>query len=944
MKLFLFFLFFLPLLLNGKVFSDENKYSVVKNWQINDGLPQNTVFSVIQDRDGYIWLGTAEGIARFDGVKFTLFNNKSNQKISFDSTRALFQDSSGNVWIGGNNILKYKDRTFTKKIIDNDNNKNSELIRTFYEDSQGRIWIGTYGNGVKRIEGNKITTLSTASGFIDDTILAFLEDSKGQFWIGTSKGLCLFNKGKCKLYTKKEGLSGNIIRTIFEDKEQNLWIGTQTGGITLFKKNTIVHYNEKTGLSNNWVSSIVEDAYGTIIIGTFGGGINFIKNDEIFKNEDINEHLPDLNITTLMLDRENNLWAGTWKEGVVQLRVTKFSNHTANKMLTLFPPIVLFEDSKKNVWAGTRNKGIFLFQNGKFIRNFTTFDGLASNIINTIYEDKNGNIIASSDAEKKQSGLSILNGDHFQTIAVPEILSGGDISSVIKTEDGMLWLGTYNHALVSVKDNNIKQYGSKELDGRIIRTMILDQKKTIWIGASGKKGGLISFDGKKFTIFTEKDGLSNSTVLSIYEDKDQNLWIGTKGGGLNLYKEGKFTSLSEKEGLFDNKVFSILEDSSGYLWMSSNKGIFKVKKTKILDFAKEKTKFIQSISYDTLDGMKSRECNGGFHPSALKLSTGELLFPTIKGIVSVLPDKDYLNTTVPPVLIEKITADGKEILPASTKELEASTKNMEIEYTALSFSVPEKVNFKYKLEGVDKEWINAGSRRVAYYNNLPYGNFTFKVKAANNDNVWNNKGASFSFKRKPFFYQTIWFRVCFILILVLIIWIIFKLRLKKINKQKKLLEILVLEKAQELNATVEELTELKDELKEKYKTSTIDNQLSVAYANQLINFMEKEKPFLDESLSVKILAEKINISPHHLSQVINSEFNQNFYTFVNTYRANEVKKELEKPENRNESILIIAYNCGFKSKSSFNIIFKKINGKTPTEYRKDFFIRNSDTN
>jgi len=926
-------LFLMSFLWLNPVFAKDNsprkKYRIITSIQIEQGLPQNSVFSVIQDNKGYVLAGTAEGFASFDGVKFQTFN-KNNSDLLFDSIRVLYKDKNKAIWMGGNGLAKISGNSIQS--VKTSENSDTDLVRTIFQDKSGKIYVGTYDNGLKIIDKDSIKHHFAKTGFPSNTVYSIIQDSSDRIWIGTSKGLCLLKNDTCKTLTTKDGLSGNIIRTIFEDSSGDLWIGTQTGGLNHYHNGIFTNYSTKNGLSHNWISSIIENEAGDIITGTFGGGINIIKDDTIEKYN-LKDGLSDNKITSLMMDHEKSIWVGTWQGGLNQLRKARFFTQTAQNKLDSYLPVVTFEDSSKNLWVGTRDGGLFLFKNDSFQKQYTTADGLSTNIINTIFETPEGQLGVSCDNGEKHGGLHVFNGKRF----VPYLsqIDSGDVSAVVQDKDGTTWFGTYQHGLYALSDKKVTRHGIKEFSGKVIRTMLVDHKNRLWIGTSGKNAGLVKLEGGKFTTYTEKDGLSSSIILALYEDREHNLWMGSNGGGLILFKDRKFFPILKKDGLFDDKIFSILEDDSKNLWMSSNKGVFSAKKSELNDFINDSSNHVKSRSFGISDGMRSRECNGGFFPSAVKTSDGFFRFPTIKGIASINPDKEDPNEVKPPVYIENLTADGS--LAGKRNVFPPNTEKMEFKYTALSFAVPKKVKFKYKLLGVDSDWVSAGTRRVAYYTNLPSGEYVFKVIAANNDGVWNTLGAEFSFVILPFFYETLWFKITSVLMVILSIWLIIRVRTFQIGVAKKKLEKLVLEKAQELNAAHEELVDVNNELKEKYTTSTLDKDVAKKYVSELKEFIENEKPYLDEDLTINKLAQLLSMSSHHLSQVINSELNQNFYTFINTYRANEVREKLKNPDNKNESVLILAYESGFKSKSSFNIIFKKINGVTPTEFRKKHF-------
>src|SRR5262249_18473558 len=309
----------------------------------------------------------------------------------------------------------------------------------------------------------------------------------------------------------------------------------------------------------------------------------------------------------------------------------------------------------------------------------------------------------------------------------------------------------------AVRDDRFQVYGPREgLKDTTVLAIREDGRGDLWLGTEG--GGLYRFSEGRFQAFTTRDGLSDDTILSLYEDADGCLWIGTDGGGLNRYRDGKFTRVTRRQGLFDDVQYAILEDGRGDLWMSCSRGIFRTRRSELEDVADGRRRSVTSTAFGRADGMRSAECSGFTQPAAWKSKDGRLWFPTIDGAVVIDPDRIRSNGEPPPVVIEEATVDHRAL--ASGKDgLRAppGRGDLEIHYTGLSFIDPERVQFRYKLEGFDLDWIDAGSRRVAYYTNIPPGSYQFRVIACNNDGVWNQTGAGLEFTLTPHFYQTRWF-------------------------------------------------------------------------------------------------------------------------------------------------------------------------------------------
>jgi signal transduction histidine kinase/streptogramin lyase len=405
--------------------------------------------------------------------------------------------------------------------------------------------------------------------------------------------------------------------------------------------------------------------------------------------------------------------------------------------------------------------------------------------------------------------------------------------------DGTLWIG-HNGGLVKLKDG--KFTASDQPSGKPwgpIYAIIEAKDGSIWIGSYG--GGLSRFKDDKFTTYTTQDGLSSEMIMSLYEDGEGTLWIGTYGGGLNRLKDRKFTSYGTRDGLYNDVAFQILEDGTGNLWMSCNRGIYRVNKSEIDDFSVKKVGSINSLSYGTAEGMKSRECNGGF-PAGYKTADGKLWFPTVNGIVAVDPARLPLNKIPPPVVVEQVMIDKKAVGLRKDKPAEPGSGAVEIHYTALSFLNPEKMRFRYKLEGSDQDWIDAGTRRTAYYTNLPPGKYRFRVIACNNDGVWNETGATFEFYLQPHFYQTRWFYALCALAVILAGFGLYRLRVRQLRRRTR-----------ELEATVDQRTvELKQEQQKVLKLEKLatEQQMAGGFAHEMRNALAGSKLILDQALAL----------------------------------------------------------------------------------------------
>jgi ligand-binding sensor domain-containing protein/two-component sensor histidine kinase len=713
-------------------------------WQTQQGLPQNSVFTIVQTQDGYLWLATQEGLVRFDGIHFTVFDKRNTPQMKANNIQVLYEDQRGVLWIGteGGGLVSMRAGEFTA--YGTEQGLTNNIVDAICEDREGALWIGT-SSGLSQLKDGRFTSYTSKDGLAGDAVLALHADRAGNLWIGTEDGgLSRLKDGQFTNFTTREGLANDLVRVIHEDRAGNLWIGTRTG-LSRFAQGKFTTFTKRDGLVGESIFSICEDRQGNLWIATLSGLAKYAGGR--FTAYTSKDGLSEDRVFSICEDREGNLWVGTYEGGLNRFMEGRFTVYTAKEGLSDDIVRPIYEDRKGNIWLGTAN-GLNLWKPEKIVR-YTTKNGLADDNVVALCEDRRGRLWIGT-----SGGLSSLAGGRFTSYSTKDGLSDVNVLSLCESRDGSLWIGTAS-GLNRLTEGKITSYSTADgLTNDSIWSLYEDPEGTLWIGTDG--GGLNRFRDGRFVAFTTKDGLADDIVLSIYADTLGSLWIGTSGGLSRLQGE-RLISYTTKDGLFDDVVFQILEDAAANLWMSCNKGIFRVSKSELDDFAQGKTHWINSVSYGTADGMKSRECNGGFQPAGWQTSDGRLWFPTIKGVVIIDPKNIKENHLVPPVVIEQVLVDHESVDIRQNVELAPGKSKFEFHYTGLSFIAPEKVRFKYTLEGFDKNWVDAGTRREIVYTNIPPGNYTFKVIACNNDGVWNQVGTAYNFYLQPYFYQTYWF-------------------------------------------------------------------------------------------------------------------------------------------------------------------------------------------
>jgi ligand-binding sensor domain-containing protein/two-component sensor histidine kinase len=732
-------------------------------WTIKHGLPDTTIWSIAQTLDGYIWLGTPAGLVRFDGVRFTSFNFPSNKEATVEN---LWVGKDGSLWICSYNtgLSQFKDGQlipFTKK-----DGLSSNRVTSFYQDQQGNIWIGNLYSGLDLLKDNRVINYKEKDGLSNNQVTSITEDNDGALWIATNDGISKLKDGHFTNYGISDGLPDHRIKEIIKDRNGNIWIATAKG-LVKFKDNRFITYTTKDGLSSNKIDSIVEDSDGNLWIGTEGSGLNRLTG-ETFTAFTTIEGLSSDDIRTIFEDREKNIWIGTRGGGLCLLKERQYTLYTIKDGLAN-NHVKACVDDNGTIWCGTLN-GLSKYKDGKFIT-YTTEDGLIDNDVIAITRGLNGSIWIGT-----TNGLNKLQNNRFTYYTTKDGLASNKVTVLHASKDGTLWIGSKG-TIQKFKDGKFNTYSIPDSDAAI-KVIYEDSDNNIWFGG----GGLNLLKDGQVTTYTTKDGLSSNIVRSIYRDKDGALWIGTRKG-LDRFKDEKFISFSIKDGLIDDRIIELFEDGRDNFWISSRAGMSRISRKELNDYAEGRLKQFSVHFIEREDGNRNVTHNGAGDFHGCKSMDGKIWFPSLQGLVVVDPYKSIMDSGKIPVHIEEIIVDNRSIEAKNYLQLSPSSRDLEIHYTGVSFVSPENLRFKYKLQGFDKDWIDAGNRRAAYYTNLPPGNYSFKVIARNNDGVWDELGDSFNFYLPPHFYQTYWFYALCLMPIGLIAWGVYLLRMKHVQSQ-----------------------------------------------------------------------------------------------------------------------------------------------------------------
>lgn len=737
---------------------------VIKSWGTADGLPQNTVNTILQTRDGYLWLGTQGGLARFDGVRFTVFGLAEG--LPSIQVLALHEDRLGRLWVGtlGGGLCHWQENRF-QNIVPEPRLADVN-VSTFAEDQSGRLWIGTSA-GLAVWQGSEFQHLPALAELSRVTIRKLLCLRSGAVWIATSQGLFEFTQdGLREVNGPPDDAKLTTIYSLLEDRAGNLWASIGNGKVLCRRQGSWTIYNEASGLPFAFVSSLAQTEDGTLWAGSLDAGLYYFSEGRFVAVRE-KDGLSDNAIRSLLADQEGHLWIGTRSKGLNRLTQEKVIVLGADAGLTNEFARAVAEAADGSLWVATIGGGMY---HGWPER----FESVPS-VVGTITYPFFDSVVAMRDGSLWWGGAGSLFqwkdhqvATHYTRLNTDWLADAGVTALREDVREG-LWIGTSRGRLLrKVHDAFLP------LTNRVARGAVtaLEQEPdgTLWVGSVA--GGLVRVAADAVSTFSTTNGLLSNEIRTLHRDADGTLWIGTGGGGLARLKAGRLENFTARQGLGDDTVSQILEDDQGRLWLGCNRGIFRVSKTELDALATGTTKLIHPRAFGVGDGMPVEECSGGFSPAGLRLRSGKLCFSTVKGVVLVDPHQPVLDARPPKVLLEQVLVSGvpqpfhnpPEDAPDANQSAPSVTippgkRDIEFQYTGLSFVAPTKVQFRSRLKGYDSEWNEVGTRREAHYPRIPPGRYTFQVEACNANNVWTATPASLAVTVQPYFWETPWFPI-----------------------------------------------------------------------------------------------------------------------------------------------------------------------------------------
>ena len=723
---------------------------VTRWWTTDDGLPGSRVTAILQSQDGYLWLGTRNGLGRFDGVRFTIFNSGNTPEMQSPHFTSLFEAADGTLWIGHETgeLTLYRNGKFQACPIHAA--WHGGKIEFIFADPAGDIWL-VNDLGELLCTKNDLV-IPSPPGRIPHLIALACVPGSG-IWVQRDDDVSELKHGQLCPVRFEGDAGGRYIQGIGASRDGGVWV---LAGSRIRKWKDGKWVGDLGSAPWGWaaVNRVLETREGNLLAGTSDHGLYLVFPGQGCMQLCHTNSFPDNWITALCEDREGNLWVGTGNSGLAKLH--------AGNITTIGPPdhwqgcaiLSVAHAPDGALWIATEGAGLYRYNHGSWT-NFNQSCGLRHSYVWSVLPDARGNPLAGT------WGGSVFqwNGSQFEVLPGLNDLSA-PVPALLGTVNEGVLIGTSIGLLRYERGQAVWLARAPELALPDVRTVLQEPDGTLWFGMSG--GGLGRLSQGVLRQFRRADGLASDFVQCLHRARDGSLWIGTIGG-LNRFKDGRFATLTKQQGLPDDTICALEDDGRGCFWISSHGGIVRVDQDELARCADGLIQSLHCLTYGLSDGLPTLECSGGFQPAACRTEDGQLWFPTSKGLVMVDPGKVRTNPLAPPVIIEQMLVDDQAVNPAAAAggplRVAPGQHRFEFQFTGLCFDAPEKVRFLYRLEGVDSGWVAVQSPRKAYYSHLPPGDYRFRVRACNNDGVWNEAGATVAFTVAPAFWQTWWFRV-----------------------------------------------------------------------------------------------------------------------------------------------------------------------------------------
>ena len=772
-------------------------------WQVQAGFPQNSVACLAQSPEGFLWIGTGDGVSRFDGANFTAFEDRSAVANRNLSIRALCAARDGSVWFGTKGGLNriVGDRVTAR--YTRADGLPSEHIQALHEDVAGQLWIGSAG-GVTRVDKDSFTTFTLSKDETPCSVWSIADARGGGLWLATDHGLILFDGARWLSYGEAEGMPEGDLLSVTLDAAGNPWVGSDNGFIAQFANGKFTSHRPPDGLEARSFSYMAFDRDGSLWIATYGAGVLRFREGKFESLGRAEGFARD--IECVWMDARDELWIGASNNGLIQLRDAPFTPFGPPEGLSDPLTDLVFEDREGAIWVGTgEENGADRIKNGT-VTHFGFREGLPSLAVLTFSDRRVGGIWIGTD-----HGIVSWNAGVIQPFTLPGLPPKADYFVVLEDGPDRTWYGTDLGLWERQGDTLVHHTATNGLPSDQVRSVVSDGSNGVWVGTYD--GGVAHFSSNRvWRTWSTRDGLGGNFIRSLLRDTDGTLWIGSNGGGLARLRGTNLFVFNEANGLPTDQVFQVLDDGLGNLWLPSLRGIHRVSRAQLDGVVAGQNPRVLARSFGTSHGLRSREGGGGVQPAACRARDGRLWFSGGGGVAVVDPGTVLAPPPAPRIVITQVRIDS-QILPTSVPaRLLPRIGNLEISYTALELSMADLVRYRFRLEGLEGDWVDPGLRKTAYYTHVAPGTYRFVVETALDGGKWGDSGAVFQLEILPHFYQTIWFQLALIATAGLLVLLSVHWRMQSLVRRRTVLAGLVAQRTRELERSVRVLEQTNAEL------------------------------------------------------------------------------------------------------------------------------------
>ncbi len=847
----------------------------VQYLDVDQGMPSPYVYSVIEDSRGHLWMGTYNGVARYDGRSFLYFTLKNG--LSSNQVKAILEDRAGNLWFGtqGGGVCMYDGQRFSQFNVSDSAELNS--VFSLFQDAKGDMWLGTEGAGVVLMHDGRATRYTRAQGLSGNRVWSIGQDRNGVMWFATvDGGITRMEGSDLRIMDETVGMPSNKVRTLAVDRDGILWAGTHGGGLVRYNGVDLAIYRQADGLMLDMVSDLMPSPDGSLWAGTPGAGAMHLTVSEdssaapLLRSVALTETdgLSGSRVSDMLRDSYGNIWLATEGGGVNRIASGSFTHFTTNVGISGNYVYSLASDRSGNVWMGTLGAGADLFD-GRSFSNWSTAQGLASNDVWAILADSRGRTWFGT----RGGGVSCLSNGQFTHYNSTSGLSGDHVMCIVEDHAGNIWFGTKENGITRFDGTSFTHYGVREgLSNNRILSLLVDMRGRLWVGTNGSGACLI--DQETITYITPREGLANTGVISMCESADGAIWFGTDQGVTRLY-ESRFTSIRAKDGLANESVWSVGQGPDGSMWFGTMRGLTRMVGPSSSGFAIEKCRFRTFLKED---GLRANDFPTN---TVLRDKMGRMWWGTGSALTMLPPDPRPQGDTGPPTyqdfvelnqrhfdfrLIADTTLANDTARQAAMDRLKGSdvdsimpyfnyprhlvlpstVNHLTFHFTAIDWAAPHKVRFQFRLNG--GEWGPPTSENKAVFANMPNGEHTFEVRAMDHTAAWGPPFA-YRFEVRPPWWLTWWAFLLYVGTSVLSVMGIFRWRTASLLERQRELEQVVEERT---HALVEEKTEV---IRQKEQVQKQNHEIleSIDYAKRLQEAVLPAKENLDRLFSDSFL-------------------------------------------------------------------------------------------